>query len=318
MNFVRLAFVAFCFLTVQGAANAAGGGAHPDGPEGGFEFEGPFGKFEMHSVQRGYQVYKEVCASCHSMKLLSYRNLGEVGGPFYDPDYPNANDNPLIKAFAAEDIIVDTIPDEYGDYPLRPARPSDAFRSPYPNDSAAAAANNGAIPPDLSVITKARAGGADYIYDLVRGYPSNDAISYVGDETLIDPTKVSGSGIYLESQVSSRPSDVGDLIQPIGQYYNPYMPGDTVANYTGDPRHPPKGGFLAMAPQLTDGRVEYLDGTAATVDQMAYDVAQFLAWASDPKVTNRKSLGLSVMLYLLGLSIIVWFSYRKIWRNIKH
>ena len=201
MNFMRLAFVAFCFLTVQVAANAAGGGAHPDGPAGGFEFEGPFGKFEMHSVQRGYQVYKEVCASCHSMKLLSYRNLGEVGGPFYDPDYPNANDNPLIKAFAAEDIIVDTVPDEYGDYPLRPARPSDAFRSPYPNDSAAAAANNGAIPPDLSVITKARAGGADYIYDLIRGYPSNDAISYVGDETLIDPTKVRDPGFTWRAKL---------------------------------------------------------------------------------------------------------------------
>ena len=318
MIIIRLVLVVCFVLTIQVPANAAGGGAHPEGPEGGFGFKGPFGMFEMDSVQRGYQVYREVCASCHSMKLLSYRNLGETGGPFYDPDYPNANDNPLVKAFAAEDIIVDHVPDEYGDYPLRPARPSDQFRSPYANDAAAAAANNGAIPPDLSVIVKARAGGADYIFDLLKGYPNDDAIRYVGDDTLIDPSKVSGSGIYLKSQVSSRPSDVGDLIQPIGQYYNPYMHGDTVANYTGDPRHPPKGGFLAMAPQLTDGRVDYLDGTSATVDQMAYDVAQFLAWASDPKVSNRKSLGLSVMLYLLGLAIIVWFSYRQIWRKVKH
>lgn len=318
MNLGRLVTVLFCLVVLQFPAHAAGGGAHPEGPEGGFGFEGPLGKFEMDSVQRGYQVYREVCASCHSMKLLSYRNLGEVGAPFYDPEYPNANDNPLVKAFAAEDTIVDPVPDEYGDYPLRPARPSDAFRSPYANDAAAAAANSGAIPPDLSVIVKARAGGADYIYDLIKGYPADDAISYVRDETIIDPTKVSGSGIYLKSESGTRPSSIGKLIQPIGQYYNPYMSGDTVSNYTGDPRHAPKGGFLAMAPQLTEGRVDYLDGTEATIDQMAYDVSQFLAWASDPKVTNRKSLGLSVMLYLLGLSILVWFSYRRIWRNLKH
>jgi len=99
---------------------------------------------------------------------------------------------------------------------------------------------------------------------------------------------------------------------------NPYMDGDTLAQWEGDPRHAPPGGFLAMPPQLTDGRVTYMDGTEASVDQMAYDVAQFLAWAGEPKQANRKSLGLSVILYLVIFAILLWFSYKQIWRKVDH
>ncbi|MEO0945782.1 MAG: cytochrome c1, partial [Pseudomonadota bacterium] len=98
MTFTRLLSVAAISLGLVASAHAAGGSEkHPHPPEGGWTFEGPLGEFDQGALQRGYQVYTTVCASCHSMKLLSYRNLGEKGGPFYSPDYP-ANQNPLVKA----------------------------------------------------------------------------------------------------------------------------------------------------------------------------------------------------------------------------
>jgi len=317
-------------LMLATSASAAGGAEHASPPEEGWPFEGPLGNFEMDSVQRGYQVYQEVCSSCHGMKLMSYRNLGEKGGPFYDPAYPNANDNPTVKAFAAEVEILGPTPDENGDLNYRPAKPSDTFREPYANVQAAAASNNGAAPPDLSVITKARHGGASYVYRLLTGYPETEEFR-VETETVENTTPVEGEGdtttttlTYLDFPRSTHDghgddhAPHGELYQAAGQYYNPYMAGDTSSNWEGDPRHPPKGGFLAMPPQLTPDKVEYLDGTEATVDQMAYDVAQFLAWAGEPKQGNRKSLGLAVIAYLLIFAILLWFSYKQIWRNVDH
>ncbi|MDJ0922692.1 MAG: cytochrome c1 [Henriciella sp.] len=313
MKLLRTLFAGFSALAIATTAHAAGGSKHADAPEGGWPFAGPVGKLEMDSVQRGYQVYREVCAACHGMKLLSYRNLGEKGGPFYDYEYPNANDNPLVKEFAAMDEILDPVPNDSGDYDYRPARPSDPFRSPYPNEQAARAANGGAYPPDLSVITKARGHGADgegasYVYRLIKGYPD--------PETIL--TREGEDGLNENYIKFDDDKTHGELVQPLGQYYNPYMPGDVTAQWDGDPRHVPYGGFLAMAPQLTDGRVEYMDGTEATVDQMAYDIAQFLQWAGDPKQSQRKSLGLPVMIYLVLLSLLLWFSYQRIWRKVGH
>jgi len=300
MKNLRTLFIAGLGLALAGTASAAGGSKHAEGPEGGFPFEGPLGKFEMDSVQRGFQVYREVCASCHGLKLMSYRNLGEPGGPFYDPAYPNANDNPQVKAFAAQDTVLDATPDEFGDPVTRPARPSDTFRSPFANEQMARAANNGAYPPDFSVIVKARHGGANYIYNLIKGYPEN---AFSPELEIVD---------------EDNPEYGGTLTQPVGQYYNPYMAGDVTPQWDGDPRHVPYGGFLAMSPQLMDGRVEYMDGTEATVQQMSYDIAQFLAWAAEPKQTNRKSLGLAVMIYLTIFAILLWFSYKRLWRNVEH
>ena len=152
MKFLRFISAGLGAAAIAASAHAAGGAMHAHEPEGGWAFEGPLGELDMASVQRGYQVYREVCASCHSMRLMHYRNLGEPGGPFYDPEYPNANDNPLVKAFAAQDEILSPEPNDVGDYDYRPARTSDPFKSPYPNSQAARAANGGALPPDLSVI----------------------------------------------------------------------------------------------------------------------------------------------------------------------
>ncbi|MDG1826079.1 MAG: cytochrome c1 [Henriciella sp.] len=314
MTIFRTLLVGLGAMALGLSAHAAGGSKHAEAPEGGWSFaKVPAGQIDKESAQRGFQVYKEVCASCHGLKLLSYRNLGEKGGPFYDDAYPNANDNPLVKAIAAEDEILALEPDESGDPFYRPARPSDRFRSPYPNDQAARAANGGALPPDLSVITKARGHGAEgqgasYVYSLLSGYPDAEKIK----------SKKGDDGLNINYIEFDKGEVVGTLLQPTGQYYNPYMPGDVTAQWAGDPRHKPYGGFLAMAPQLPEGRVEYMDGTEATTEQMAYDVAQFLHWAGDPKQGQRKSLALPVLIYLLLLTILLWFSYKRIWRNVKH
>ena len=150
-----------------------------------WSFKGITGKFDRSSLQRGYQVYTEVCASCHSMNLVSYRNLGEPGGPEFSLDQ--------VKAIAANFEVEDG-PNSDGEMFTRPARPSDKFVSPYPNVQAATAANGGAYPPDMSVLVKARKGGANYIYSVLMGYE--------------DPP----AGFELED----------------GVYYNKYMDGQKI------------------------------------------------------------------------------------------
>lgn len=320
MKTFRILAAGLVGLAFAGLAHAAGGSKHPHGPEAGWPFEGVTGQYDKASVQRGYQVYKQVCASCHGMKLMSYRNLGEPGGPFYDPAFPNPNDNPFVKALAAENEVMNATPNDAGEFEFRPAVPADRFRSPFPNDAAARAANGGALPPDLSVMVKARHYGADYIYSLMTGYPDfelyEDRIIEENGETIyqtvIDMAKFEKLGSYKPDHGPAH------LIQPAGQYYNPYMAGDTTPNFLGDPRHTPPGGFLAMGPQLPDGRVEYTDGTEATTSQMAYDVAQFLAWSAEPKLEARKRTGLATMVFLLVLTTLLWFSYKQIWRKVEH
>ena len=160
-----------------------------------WQFEGPFGTYDRAAMQRGFQVYQEVCAACHGMRQLAFRHLGGEGGPFYMEDFPNPNDNPVVRAIAAQYVITDG-PNEFGDMFDRPGRPTDRFPDPYANPQQAAASNGGAIPPDLSVIIKARKQGPEYVRSLLLGYDY---------ET---------------------PDDID--IRP-GQYYNPYMSGKIIA-----------------------------------------------------------------------------------------
>ena len=127
-------------------------------PDAKFSFDRMFGTYDRASAQRGFQVYKEVCAACHSLRLLSYRNLRELGLT-----------EAQVAAIAAQVEIKDG-PNDEGQMFERPGRPADRFRSPFANDAAARSANNGALPPDLSVMAKARAGGADYLFALLTGY----------------------------------------------------------------------------------------------------------------------------------------------------
>ena len=163
---VRIAAAAGLALVAQPAL-ASGGAEHPR--KGGFTFEGPFGTFDQAQLQRGYKVYREVCASCHGMDLMHFRTLAEPGGPFYDPHQANPAENRFVKVLAAEAQVPD-IDSETGEAIMRDAVPADRFPNPYPNATAAAAGNGGAAPPDLSVMAKARHDGANYIYSLLSGY----------------------------------------------------------------------------------------------------------------------------------------------------
>lgn len=279
---------AIAALTATGAllsaapALAAGGAEHPHNVA--YSFEGPFGKFNQEQLQRGYKVYREVCSGCHSLNLVSFRNLGQKGGPFYDPRYPNPNNNPVVKQIASEFEVPD-IDGETGDTIARPATSADRFPAPFPNEAAARAANGGALPPDLSVMVKARHGGAEYIRSLLSGYPE---------------------------------APPAGLTVPDGQYYNPFIAGDLSTYWSGEHDDLPHGGFIAMPPQLTPDRVLFDDGTASTVEQQAEDVGAFLAWTTDPKLEERHATGLAVILYLIGFAALTYLSYRRIWRNVAH
>jgi ubiquinol-cytochrome c reductase cytochrome c1 subunit len=248
-----------------------------------WSFEGPFGRFDQEQLQRGYKVYHDVCSSCHAMKLMSYRNLGQEGGPFYDPKYKNPNDNPYVKTLV-KDFQVADIDGDTGDVIKRPATPADTFVSPFANEAAARASNGGALPPDLSLIVKARENGPRYIYSILTGYV---------------------------------PAPAGMKV-PVGKFYNPYMAGDMTAFMPPGAKQIPVGGFIAMPLQLTQDRVTYDDGTKATPEQEAKDVVAFLAWASEPHADERKKSGFAVMIYLLIFAGLLYASYRRLWRNIEH
>ncbi len=223
-----------------------------------WSFKSFFGKFDRASLQRGYQVYNEVCSSCHSVKYLSYRNLMEEGGP----EFSEAE----VKAIASNFEVTDG-PNSTGEMFTRPARLSDKFVMPYANDEEAKYANGGAYPPDMSVLVKARKGGADYIYSLLLGYE--------------DPP----TDIKLDD----------------GVYYNKYMYGNKIK----------------MSAPLSDDIVEYSDGTKATTEQMSKDVVNFLMWTAEPHLEQRHKFGFRVIIYLLILSILVYFSMKKIWSRIE-
>lgn len=247
-----------------------------------WSFEGPFGKFDKEQVQRGYKVYREVCSACHSMNLLYFRNLGQKGGPFFDPKYPNPNNNPVVKSLA-HDIQVKDVDTDTGDVISRPGMPADKFPAPFPNEYAARASNGGALPPDLSVMAKAREGGPAYIYSLLSGFQKPPA----------------------------------GMDMPAGKYYDPYYPGDMGSAWHG--KGPaPVGGAISMPPPLADGKVTFDDGKPSTVKEEALDVAAFLAWAAEPKMEERKAFGLGAMIYLLIFSGLLYASYRRIWRNVAH
>ena len=219
-----------------------------------WSFKGIFGTFDRASLQRGYQVYQEVCSGCHSAQHLSYRNLSEKGGPEFSVEE--------AKAIAAQFEVEDG-PNSDGEMFTRLGRLSDKFVKPYPNVEASTAANGGAYPPDMSVLAKARKGGADYIYSLLLGYEEA-------------PT-----GFELDE----------------GVYYNKYMSGNRIK----------------MLAPLSDGLVEYSDGTQSTTAQMAKDVTTFLVWAAEPHLESQHRMGFKVIIYLIILLILVYMSKQKVW-----
>ena len=221
-------------------------------------FKGLFGKYDRASLQRGYQVYTEVCAACHSMQYLSYRNLAESGGPEFTEEQ--------AKAIASSFEVLDG-PNSDGEMFTRPAKLSDKFVKPYENVEASKAANGGAYPPDMSVLAKARKGGADYIYSLLLGYEDPPA----------------------------------DIKLDDGVYYNKFMYGNKIK----------------MSAPLSDGLVEYNDGTEATEEQMAKDITTFLMWSAEPHLETRHKTGFRVIVYLIILSVLVYLTMKKIWSRVE-
>jgi ubiquinol-cytochrome c reductase cytochrome c1 subunit len=240
-----------------------------------YSFEGPFGHFDKGQLQRGYKVYKEVCSACHSMHLLSFRNLSDHGGPGFTEEQ--------VKALAATFTVQDG-PGDDGQMFDRPGLPSDRFPSPFPNEQAAKNANGGALPPDLSLITKSRAGwygtfnqlfngigGPEYVYSVLTGF--EEAPAEIAKEA------------------------------PEGKHYNPYF-----AN----------GHWIGMAPPLSDGQVTFDDGAPDKVDDMARDVSAFLAWAAEPKMEERKSMGFATVIYLAIFAVLLYFVKQKVWAKVEH
>jgi len=254
-NFFRILFLTALFLGLQLNSNAA---EKAELLKTDWSFKGPFGKFDRAALQRGYQVYQEVCSSCHSMKYLSYRNLVQEGGPEFTVEQ--------AKAIAASFEVKDG-PNADGEMFMRPARLSDKFVMPYENEKAAQAANGGAYPPDMTVLVKARGDGVDYIYSLLQGYE--------------DPP----AGVTLDD----------------GVYYNKYMYGNKIK----------------MSNQLSDGLVEYSDGTNSSVEQMSKDVTTFLMWTAEPHLETRHRMGFKAIVYLIILTVLVYFSMKRIWSRIE-
>jgi cytochrome c1 len=278
----RLAAAALAAVVAAGPAAPAraAGDAHIQVERQAWGFAGFFGHFDQGQLQRGFKVYVEACARCHGIKRIAFRNLAEASGP----GFPEAG----VKALAAK-YQVDAEPNEQGKVVKRPAILADYFPSPFKNEQEARATLNGALPPDLSLIAKARGvesnapfymvplnmlrdivtgyqeGGADYVYAYLRGYGP-------------PPEKVK---------------------MPEGMSYNRAF----ASHLTAMP-DPFAGG---------DGLVKYDDGTPGTVDNYARDVVAFLAWAADPRLEERKRLGLLVMGYLLITAVLLYFAKRRIW-----
>jgi ubiquinol-cytochrome c reductase cytochrome b/c1 subunit len=248
----------------------------PKPPQLKWSFAGPFGTFDRGQLQRGFKVYREVCQNCHGMTMLSFRNLGEPGGPGFSPEQ--------VEAIAAE-YIVKNAPDDRGDINDRSARPADRLPAPFPNEQAARAANGGTYPPDMSVIAKARGyerGFPQFVFDIVMQFQEAGPDYIVA---LLKGYEQPPAGFKLPSSTT---------------FYNGYFPGRAIG----------------MPKPLSDRQVDYADGSPATVDQYARDVAAFLTWAGEPHLEARKRIGFQVMIFLLVLSGLLYFTKKRIWADV--
>jgi ubiquinol-cytochrome c reductase cytochrome b/c1 subunit len=275
MSRIIFALVVAGSLVGMAAIAPAGAQEHesPVPPRQKWSFAGPFGHYDRAQLQRGLQVYREVCAVCHGLKMIAFRNLEELG-------YTEAQ----VKAIAGEYKIQDG-PNDQGEMFERDGRPADYFPPPWPNENAARARYNG-VPPDFSVLAKARGyergfpwfvfdiftqfqeQGPDYIHALMTGYEDK-----------------APAGFTL----------------PAGNFYNKYFPGHA----------------LAMPPPLTDKRVEYTDGSPTTVEQYSKDVTAFMMWAAEPQLEARKRIGFQVMIFLVVFAGLLYFTKKKIWSAVK-
>src|SRR5467141_1393605 len=240
-----------------------------------WSFAGPFGSYDRGALQRGLKVYKEVCSACHGLSYIAFRNLADPGGPGYS--------TAQAAAFASDYKIKDG-PNDQGDMFDRPGRPADYFPAPFPNEQAARVANGGGLPPDLSLIAKARSyerGFPRFIFDFFTQFQEQG------------PNYVSA---LLQGFEAKPPAGVSI---PEGSYYNKYFPGHAIK----------------MPKPLSDGQVTFDDGSPATVAQYAKDVTTFLMWTAEPHMEERKRLGLQVFVFLILFTGLLYFTKKKIWAD---
>ncbi len=240
-----------------------------------WSFAGPFGKYDKAQLQRGLKVYTEVCAACHSMNLVAFRTLEDLG-------YSEAQ----VKAFAANYEVTDG-PNADGEMFTRTAVASDHFPSPFPNKEAAAAANNGAAPPDFSLIAKARG--------VTRGFPT-----FVFD---IFTQYQQGGPDYIHALLTGYQDPPEGVEVAEGTYFNPYF----IA-----------GQSLAMAQPISDGQVTYDDGSPETLEQYSLDVSAFLMWAAEPHLEDRKRMGFMVMVFLAIFTALIYLTKKSVYANKEH
>ncbi|MBA4797207.1 MAG: cytochrome c1 [Rhizobiales bacterium] len=240
-----------------------------------WSFAGPFGKYDKAQLQRGLKVYTEVCAACHSMELVAFRTLEDLG-------YSEAQ----VKAFAANYEVTDG-PNADGEMFTRTAVASDHFPAPFPNKEAAAAANNGAAPPDFSLIAKARG--------VTRGFPT-----FVFD---IFTQYQQGGPDYIHALLTGYQDPPEGVEVAEGTYFNPYF----IA-----------GQSLAMAQPISDGQVTYDDGSPETLEQYSLDVSAFLMWAAEPHLEDRKRMGFMVMVFLAIFTALIYLTKKSVYANKEH
>jgi ubiquinol-cytochrome c reductase cytochrome b/c1 subunit len=241
-----------------------------------WSFHGPFGIYDRAQIQRGFKIYREVCSTCHGLSLLAFRDLADPTGPGFSQGQ--------VEAIAAEYKIKDG-PDEKGNMFERSGRPADHFPSPFANDQAARATYNGSVPPDFSVLAKARGyerGFPWFVFDIFTQYQEH-GVDYIA--ALLKGYEKPPAGFQL----------------PPGSQYNKYFPAKSIN----------------MPPPLSNGQVDYTDGTPATLEQYSQDVAAFMMWAAEPKLVERKSLGFRVMIFLLAFAGLLYFTKKKVWSTVE-
>ncbi|MCA2375027.1 cytochrome c1 [Agrobacterium genomosp. 3 str. CIP 111-78] len=243
-----------------------------------WSFAGPFGKYDKGQLQRGLKVYKEVCSACHSMSLVSFRTLGDLG---YSEDQ--------VKAFAAEYEVQDG-PNADGEMYSRKAVPSDHFPSPFPNHEAAAAANGGAAPPDMSLLAKARG--------VERGFPQ-----FIIDMIPIIGGYQEGGPDYIHALLTGYQDAPAGVEVSEGTHFNPYFVSAVA---------------LKMAPPISADQVTYDDGAPQTVDQYSKDVSAFLMWAAEPHLEQRKRTGFMVMVFLFIFTALIYLTKKSIYARKEH
>ncbi len=250
--------------------------AHAQPPALKWSFDGPFGLYNQAQLQRGFKVYREVCQGCHSMKLVAFRNLSQPGGPGFTPAQ--------VAAIAAE-YKIQAGPNEQGEMFERPGRPADYFPPPFPNDEAAKAANGGTLPPDFSVLAKARGYERGFPWFLIDIFTQYQAM---GPD-------------YITAVLTGYTDPPPGFKLGEGNSYNKYFPGHQIR----------------MPKPLSDGQVSYTDGSPETVEQYSKDISAFLMWAAEPTLEARKRIGFQVMIFLVVFAGLLYFTKKRVWSSVE-